>query len=106
MDLALDLSLHLGSPNHKLSFELFFWFEPIDSPSQKWSHVGLASIFHFLVWDLHLKAMGSIYGSQPIGLLYFLGPWNLDPNVKWPALKVSIRMLPFLHLVIYVCLGS
>jgi hypothetical protein len=28
--------------------------------------------------------MGSIYGSQPIGLLYFIGPWTLlDPHLKW-----------------------
>jgi hypothetical protein len=73
---------------------LFFWFEPIDPPSRKWCHVGLASICHFLVLDPHLKAMGSIYGSQPIGLLYFIGPWNLDPHVKWLVLKVKHKNAP------------
>jgi hypothetical protein len=42
-------------------------------------------ICHFLVLDLHLKAMGpSYYGSQPIVLLYFIGPWTRDPHLKWP----------------------
>jgi hypothetical protein len=40
-------------------------------------------ICHFLVLDPRLKAMGSIYGSPPIGLLYFIGPWTLDPHLKW-----------------------
>jgi hypothetical protein len=31
---AFDPKLDLGSPNHKLSFELFFWFEPSDFPSK------------------------------------------------------------------------
>jgi hypothetical protein len=38
LDQALDqASLHLGSPNHELSFMLFCfcWSEPIDFPSQK-----------------------------------------------------------------------
>jgi hypothetical protein len=26
--------------------------------------------------------MGPIYGSHPIGLLYFIGPWTLDPHPK------------------------
>ncbi len=35
LDLVLDPSLHLGSPNHELSFELFvFWSIPIDFPSK------------------------------------------------------------------------
>jgi hypothetical protein len=38
----------------------------------------------FLVLDPQLKAMGPIYDSHPIGLLYFKGPWTLDPHVKWP----------------------
>jgi hypothetical protein len=44
----------------------------------------LACIFYFLVLDPHLKAMGPIYGSHPIRLLYFIGPWTMDPNLKWP----------------------
>jgi hypothetical protein len=28
--------------------------------------------------------MGSIYGSHPVGLLYFIGTWTLDPHLKWP----------------------
>jgi hypothetical protein len=31
-----------------------------------------------LVLDPHLKAVGPIYGSPPIRLLYFIGPWTLD----------------------------
>ncbi len=36
LDHALDPSLHLGSPNHELSFELSFFFgsEPVDFPSK------------------------------------------------------------------------
>jgi hypothetical protein len=40
----------------------------------KWCHVDLALICHFLVFHPHLKAMGPIYGSHPIGLLHFIGP--------------------------------
>ncbi len=67
--MPLDPSLHLGSPNHELSFNLGFLFlflflglNQLIFPS-KWCHVGLASICHFLVLDPHLKAMGPIYGS-------------------------------------------
>jgi hypothetical protein len=35
-----------------------------------------------LSWTL--KSMGSIFGSPPIGLLYFIGTWTLDPHLKWP----------------------
>jgi hypothetical protein len=49
----------------------------------KWYHVGSASISHFLVLDPHLKAMGPIYGSHPIGLFYFIGTWTLDPCLKF-----------------------
>jgi hypothetical protein len=24
-----------------------------------------------------------IYGSHPVGLLYFIGPWTLDLLLKW-----------------------
>jgi hypothetical protein len=40
-----------------------------------WYYVGLASICHFLVLDPHLKARSPIYDAQPIGLLYFIGPY-------------------------------
>jgi hypothetical protein len=36
-----------------------------------------------LVLDTHLKATVSIYCSQPIGILYFIGPWILDSHPKW-----------------------
>jgi hypothetical protein len=58
LELAFDLSLHLGSPNHELSFELSFFFGSnrlIFPP--KWCHVDLTSICHFLVLDLHLKVI-------------------------------------------------
>jgi hypothetical protein len=32
----------------------------------------------------HLKAMGPIIDSQPIGLLYFIGPWMLNPHLMLP----------------------
>jgi hypothetical protein len=40
----------------------------------KWCHVGLASICHFLILDRCSTVVGPIYGSHPIGLLYFIGP--------------------------------
>jgi hypothetical protein len=30
-----------------------------------------------LVFDHHLKALGLIYGSPPIGMFHFVGPWTL-----------------------------
>jgi len=59
-------------------FELFFFLvsnQLIFSP--KWQHVHLVSICYFLILDPCLKAMGPIYGSYPIKLLYFIGPWTL-----------------------------
>ncbi len=35
-----------------------------------------------LSWTL--QTMGSIYRSHPVGLLYFIGTWTLDPHLKWP----------------------
>ncbi len=51
-------------------------------------HVGLASICHLLVFYPHLTGMGPIYGSQPIGLLYFIGTRTLDPHLNK---KVGLR---------------
>jgi hypothetical protein len=59
----------------------------------KWCHVDLALICHFLVLDPHLKAIGLIYGSHPIGLLYFIGPWTLDHHQKWPLLWRWMMMI-------------
>ncbi len=53
----------------------------------------------FLVLDPGLKATGPIYGSHPIGLLYFIESGTWDPRLKWPALtkdytpKTSIIIL-------------
>ncbi len=52
---TLNPSLHLGSPNHELSFELYFWSKPIEFPS-KMVHVDDTSIWFQLVLDPHLKA--------------------------------------------------
>ncbi len=88
LDHSLNPNLHLGSPNHELSliWALFFvvWTNLFIFPP-KWCHVGLALICHFLVFDSRLEeAMGPIYGSQPIGLLYLIGqPWTLDSHLKW-----------------------
>jgi hypothetical protein len=50
------------------------------------ANVVLASICHFFgLGPSTIKAMGPIYGSHPIGLLYFIGPpWTFDPHLKWP----------------------
>ncbi len=78
---AWNLSLHFGSPNHEFLKPLssFFGLNQLIFPP-KWHHVVL--ICHFLVFDLHLKTMGPIYGFQSIGLLYFIGPLNLDPHLN------------------------
>jgi hypothetical protein len=55
LDYALEPSLHLGSPNHELFFELNVCGLNQFIFLQKWCHVGLASICHFLVLDPHLK---------------------------------------------------
>ncbi len=34
------------------------------------------------------SAMSSIYGSHPTKLVYFSGPWTLDPHLKWPLLQI------------------
>ncbi len=73
LDLALGPRLHLGFSNHELSFELLFCQNQSIFPPKR-CHVGLASICHLLVLDPHLKAMVPIYDSQPIALLYFIGP--------------------------------
>jgi hypothetical protein len=46
-------------------------------------HVGIVWICHFLVLDSHLKAMGPIYGSCPLGLLHlFYQTKDLGPSPK------------------------
>jgi hypothetical protein len=46
-----------------------------------------ASIYHFLVLDPPLKAMGPIYDSHTKGLLYLLGPGTLyTPRLKRPTI--------------------
>jgi hypothetical protein len=64
----------------------------------KWCHVGLALICHFFVLDSRPKAMGPIYSSQPIGLLYFIGAWTLEPHLKWPLFVfiLIVEMLKFI----------
>jgi len=64
--------------------EVFYLFrsKPSDFPS-KMVHVGIAWICHFLVLDSHLKAMGPIYGSCPLGLLHlFYRTKDLGPSPK------------------------
>jgi hypothetical protein len=74
------MSLDLGSPNHEL---FFLWSKPIDFPT-KMEPCSFGLDLPLLVLDPHLKAVGPIYGSQLIGLVYFIGPCNLDPHLKWP----------------------
>ncbi len=54
--LVLDLSLHLGSPNHELSFELFSLVCGLNQLNflPKWCNVGLALICHLVILDLSL----------------------------------------------------
>ncbi len=33
--------------------------------------------------------MSPFCDSQPIGLLYFIGPWTLDPRLNWPLLVLE-----------------
>jgi hypothetical protein len=74
-----------------VSLELFFGFNQLIFPS-KWFLVNLTLICHLLVLDFHLKAMGPIYGYQPIWLFYFIfGPWTLDSRLKW--LKIILKAL-------------
>ncbi len=90
--LELHPSLHVGSSSHELSFLAFGgggrrgegWNQLI-FPS-KWCHVSLASICHFVVFNPHLKALMwvQLVALIPIGLHYFIGPWTLDPHLKWP----------------------
>jgi hypothetical protein len=40
--------------------------------SPKWCCVGLAWICHFVVLDSHPKAMGQIYSSHSLALLYII----------------------------------
>jgi len=65
---TLHPSLHLGSPNHELSFEVFsFSFlrsEPIDFPSK------------MVLCKLSLNLP-----------LFGLGPYALDPHLKWPLIE-------------------
>jgi len=84
----LDPSFHLHSPNQELSFELFFF---------------IASIGQFLVLNPHLKAMGPIIDSQPIGsqvtsmrrkIMKFL--WTslkLQGTVKYPKRIGTLEQL-------------
>jgi hypothetical protein len=85
LDPALDSSLHLGCPNHELSLELFFGgLETIDFPS-KMVPCGFSLNLPLFGLGPHLKALGPIYGSQWLGSFYFIGPWTVDPHLKWPA---------------------
>jgi len=71
---ALDPSLRLGSSNHGLTFLVLFllvatnWFSLHDAAMS-----GLASVYHFLVFDPHLK----VPGVQFMTLIeYFDGPFT------------------------------
>jgi hypothetical protein len=70
---TLDPTLHLGSSNHEL---YFFGLDQLNFPP-KWCHVDATSIWLQLILDLHKKALGPIYGSRPIRMLHFVGPWTL-----------------------------
>jgi hypothetical protein len=75
-----NLIIQITSSHFELLF-IYGWKQFIFPP--KWCHVDLALICHILVLDPHLKAMSPIYGCHPIRLLYFIGPWTLDPHLKW-----------------------
>jgi hypothetical protein len=63
------LGAQLGSSNHELFFELFFWK---GSNQLILVHIGLALNCLFLMLNPHLKAMGPIYGSHYL-LCHHLG---------------------------------
>jgi hypothetical protein len=54
---ALNLACILVLQIMSSPLSSYSWSEPIDFPSKKRCHVGLASICHFLVLDPHLKPM-------------------------------------------------
>jgi hypothetical protein len=84
LDYTLVLSLILGSPNHELSFLHWFCVQTNWFSLQNRCHISLASICHFLVLNISLKALGPIWSFQPIRLLELIGPWFLDPHLKSP----------------------
>ncbi len=113
LDLALGLSLHLGSPNYKLSFELFSFVLVRNNwlSLQNWCHVGLASICQFFSFGHLSKGHGSNLWLFANGIALFHGTLDLGPLSKvalsgpicarrsWPVLWsswVSRRSWPVL----------
>jgi hypothetical protein len=45
-----------------------------------------------------LRTRSQIYGSHPTGLLCFIGPWTLNPCLKWPLGYMSRRVSMFTSL--------
>jgi hypothetical protein len=63
----------------------------IDFPFQNGAMYGLALICHFLVSDSRVKVVAPIYGSHPIGLLYFIELWT-----GWFRAKIGGILAQFL----------
>ncbi len=100
LELDCTLATRLVSQLGALLLALFFGPNPLIFLPKR-CHVSLISICHFLVLDLHLKALKPILSFQPIRLLESIGPWTLDPPLKalgpiesfWP-----INLLEFIGL--------
>jgi hypothetical protein len=91
-----------------LSPKALLGLNPLLFPSI-WCHVGVASISHFLVLDLHLKAVGPICGSRSIGPWTFhwtLGPsshslrsWCKIPPLPMPHDLLMVKLCEFYHML-------
>ncbi len=86
------LALHLDSSYHELSFlSSFFWFWTNWFSLQNGAHVSFS--LHSSLFGLGPSSKGSgsnLYGSHPIGLLYFI--WTLDHHLKWPKPFLIVRL--------------
>jgi hypothetical protein len=95
---ALDPSLHFGSPNHELSFKLFFWFGPIGVPSKmmpcRLNHnlirLGLGPLSKGLGTNLNLLTNR----NAPFHWTLLLGPLS----------KVALRLISIINYVCLVCI--
>jgi hypothetical protein len=58
----------------------FFGLDQLNSFQTKWYYVNAISNWLELLLDPNLKSLCPIYDFQPIGLLYFVGPYPLDPT--------------------------
>ncbi len=91
--LESDPSLHLGSPNHELSFELFsFWFKPVDFPSK----MVLCKIsLNLSLFGLGPSSKGHASNFWLSAVMIVLFHWTLDLG---PESKVALSLHPGGHI--------